>query len=144
MGRAALRLIDQSKNHSILPDREREAARARIAEINSCTLCLDWRSGEGQASGLDEDLYAHVSEWRAYPEYSDRERLAIEYAERYALDHRRIDDAFFARLRAAYTDEEIVDLTMCVATYLAFGRFLSVLGLEGDSTLSGPGPSCPV
>ena len=80
--------------------------------------------------GLTEELYAHVSEYRDRPEYSEREKLAIEYAERFALDHTSMDDDFFVRLRAHFGDDEIVDLGLCVAIFLGLGRFLRTLGID--------------
>ena len=80
--------------------------------------------------GLTEELYAHVAEYRERPEYSDREKLAIEYAERFILDHTSMDDEFFTRLRAHFADEEIVDLGLCVAIFLGLGRFLRTLGID--------------
>ena len=82
------------------------------------------------AAGVAEDAYEHLHEYRTYPGYTERQRLAIEYAERFATDHQGIDDALFARLRAAFTDPEILDLTLCVAVYLGLGRTLEVLGIE--------------
>ena len=41
-----------------------------------------------------------------------------------------IDDAFFGRLRALFSDEEILDLTLCVAVFLGLGRSLTVLGVD--------------
>ena len=76
--------------------------------------------------------YEHVGDWRTFAGYSDRERLAIEYAERFALDHRAIDDTFFGRLRAAYTDAEILDLTVCIGAWIALGRTMSVLGIDSS------------
>jgi alkylhydroperoxidase family enzyme len=80
--------------------------------------------------GVDEELYAHVAEYREYPGYTEQERLAVEYAERFVTDHLGIDDAFFARLRAAFADAEILDLTICVAAFLGLGRLLRVLGVD--------------
>ena len=43
---------------STLPIREFEAARIRIAQINDCTLCLEWRTARDvpdRAANLDED-----------------------------------------------------------------------------------------
>jgi alkylhydroperoxidase family enzyme len=80
--------------------------------------------------GVDDDLYVHVAEWRTWPGYTDRERLAIEYAERFAVDHDGIDDAFFARLRARFADDEILDLSICLSTFLGLGRLLKVLGID--------------
>ncbi len=80
--------------------------------------------------GVTEELYAHVAEHRTHAEYSDQERVAIEYAELFALDHRSIDDAFFARLREHFTDPEILDLTICIGNWMAFGRLTMVLDLD--------------
>jgi alkylhydroperoxidase family enzyme len=80
--------------------------------------------------GVDEELYAHVAEYRDHPGYSQQERLAIEYAERFVTDHLSIDDAFFDRLRAAFGDDEILDLSICVAAFMGLGRLLRVLGVD--------------
>ncbi len=77
-----------------------------------------------------ENMYAHVAEYRADQRYSEREKLAIEYAERFALDHLSIDDTFFRQLREHYSDREIVDLTICIATFLGFGRLTQVFELS--------------
>jgi alkylhydroperoxidase family enzyme len=79
--------------------------------------------------GLTEDFYRHVADRHGY-DYSEPERLAIEYAERFVLDHSRIDDAFFASLRSCFSDAEILDLTICVAAFLGLGRLLRVLGID--------------
>ena len=54
-----------------------------------------------------------------HPEYSGAEQVAIEYAERFALDHLSIDDAFFARLQEHFTDADILDLTICIGDFMA-------------------------
>ena len=71
-----------------------------------------------------------MAEHRDHPEYSDAERVAIEYAERFALDHLAIDDAFFERLRAYFSDADVLDLTICIADFLGFGRLTQVLKLD--------------
>ncbi|HZR14554.1 MAG TPA: hypothetical protein VFC33_15045 [Acidimicrobiia bacterium] len=83
--------------------------------------------------GVDEALYDHVAEYHDHDAYTEREKLAIEYAERFVLDHLAIDDAFFARLRSAFADDEVLDLTICIATFLALGRLLQVLQIDDPS-----------
>lgn len=83
-----------------------------------------------QHQDVSEELYRHVAEYRERGEYSEREKLAIEYAERFALDHRAIDDDFWTRLRAHYSDEEIVDLSLCLVVFLGLGRLLAVLEVD--------------
>jgi len=80
--------------------------------------------------GVTEELYAHVAEHREHTEYSDAERVAIEYAERFALDHLAIDEAFFERLRSHFSDADVLDLTICIGNFIAFGRLTQVLQLD--------------
>jgi alkylhydroperoxidase family enzyme len=129
MGEAVQRLSYAVYSQSALPARVREAARMRIAHVNDCAVCRGWRIPELAEQGVDEELYAHVTDPDA-GDYSAQERLAIEFAERYALDHRSLDDAFFARLREHFTDAEILDLSICVGNWLAFGRLTMVLDLD--------------
>jgi alkylhydroperoxidase family enzyme len=128
-------MIDGPYRRSRLPAREREAARMTIAMLNDCTICRDFRARSAQAGGATEDLYAHVHE-PDDADYTPRERLAIEFAERFAVDHQGMDDELFARLRAAFADEEILDLAICCAAFLGLGRVLAVLGIEADATVS--------
>ena len=79
---------------------------------------------------MEEDLYCHLDDYASYEGYTERQRLAIEYADRFATDHSSIDDELFARMHSAFTDAEILDLTMCVAAYLGLGRALAVLEIE--------------
>jgi AhpD family alkylhydroperoxidase len=123
-------MIDGPYKRSKLPAREREAARMRIAELNDCALCRDFRARSVVAAGATEDLYEHVASAHEHGDYTERERLAIEFAERFALDHAGMDDDLFTRLRAVYGDDEIVDLAICCAAFLGLGRVLAVLGIE--------------
>jgi len=81
-------------------------------------------------AGLTEEKIAAVVEYRTSPLFSERERLALEFAEMMAVDHQSIDDAFFGRLRAEFSDAEIVELGMAIGQYIGFGRLLKVLDVE--------------
>ena len=83
-------------------------------------------------------MYAHVAEHRDHAEYLDGERVAIEYAERFALAHLELDDEFFVRLREHFDDADILDLTICIADFLAFGRLTEVLRLDQECSLEFP------
>jgi alkylhydroperoxidase family enzyme len=123
-------LSDAVYTNTRLALREREAARWTIALINDCVVCQDTRAREADAGGVDEGFYAQVADWRSSDGLSDRERLAAEFAQRFALDHLAMDDDFWARLRAAYADDEIADLTMCCGMFLGLGRILAVIGVR--------------
>ena len=131
MGMGAGALSHAVYEQSIVPVRERELARMRIAQINDCAICQQWRKTAGAAEALTEDDYANVarvahvspatpsgSGWRSSTPSGSRSTTT------------RIDDDFFARLRAAYTDAEILDLTVCIGAWLALGRTMNVLGID--------------
>ncbi len=130
MGMGAGALSHAIYDQSIVPVRERELARMRIAQINGCLICQQWRKTEGSADALTESDYANVENWSSCAGYSDRDRLAVEYAERFALDHHNLDDAFWSRMKAAYSDPEILDLTVCIGGWIGMGRTLHVLGID--------------
>ena len=130
LGGMVERMIRGAYEQSILPTEERELARMRIAQINDCIACADFRAQSVLDAGLAPELYANVAAYAGYPGYTARQRLAIEYAERFATDHASMDDAFFERLRESFSDEEILDLTLCVAVFLGLGRSLAVLGVD--------------
>jgi len=123
-------MISTAYHRSIIPPDEREGARMRIAQLNACDACATFRAPSVVEAGVDEDTYAHVAEWRNWPGYTQRQRLAIEYAERFATDHRTIDDVFLGRMRDHFRDEEVLDLTLCCAVFVGLGRTLEVLGIH--------------
>ena len=109
--------------------REREAARWVIALVNDCAVCQDTRARQGEEAGVDEGFYGEVASWRTSEALSDRERLAAEFAERFALDHLAMDDAFWTRLHGVYADDELADLTICCGMFLGLGRAMAVVGV---------------
>jgi alkylhydroperoxidase family enzyme len=119
--------------NSQLSVREREAARWTIALINDCAVCRDTRARDGEKVGAGEPFYAEVSDWRAATGLSARERLAAEFAERFALDHLAMDDELWSRLHAAYSDAELTDLTICCGAFLGLGRTLAVVGVHAPA-----------
>jgi alkylhydroperoxidase family enzyme len=116
--------------NSQLPVREREAARWTIALINDCAVCRDTRARDGEAAGAGEPFYADVTDWRSATGLSTRERLAAEFAERFAIDHLAMDDEFWGRLHDAFSEAELADLTICCGMFLGMGRTLAVVGVR--------------
>ncbi|MGC5561330.1 carboxymuconolactone decarboxylase family protein [Streptomyces sp. FR-108] len=122
--------------HTTLGLREFEAARLRIAQLNGCLFCLDWRT-ERDGLKVEEEFADAVAKWRTTDAFDERTRLAAEYAERYALDHHGLDEEFWDRMTAHYSQTEIVELTMSLGSWLAFGRLNRVLGLDAMCVLPG-------
>lgn len=120
--------------NSTLGLREFEAARLRIAQLNGCLFCQDWRT-ERDGQKVEDGFADAVTNWRTTDAFDERTRLAAEYAERYATDHHNLDDEFWTRFAEHYTQTEIVELTMSIGSWLAFGRLNRVLGLDSACVL---------
>lgn len=114
-----------------LPLRVREAARIVIAHANECVVCQNTRDSEGAAAGIDEEFYDHAPEWRTWAGYSDAERIAMEFAYRFATDHTALrgDDDFWKRAGEHFSDELMTDLALSCALWVGMGRVLRTLDI---------------
>ena len=139
IGIAASQFAMAIYDHSTLGLREFEAARLRIAQINGCLFCLDWRT-EREGQKVEDEFAEAVTTWRTTDILDARTRLAAEFAELYALDHHAIDDAFWDRMFAQYSEREAVELSMCIGSWMGFGRLNRVFGLDAACVL----PSHPI
>ncbi len=133
-----LGMFNEVVARSELEPRMHELVRYRIAIINGCIRCKTYRSPEGIAAGVTEELLAHVEGWRSSSAFTSVERLALEFAERFCTDPQSIDDQLTEALRVALGDGGLVDLSICVAKYLAIGRLISVLDLDQACSIGDP------
>jgi alkylhydroperoxidase family enzyme len=134
IGPAAATFAQSVYSDSTLGLREFEGARLRVAQINGCLFCQDWRT-ERDGEKVEDAFDQAVTDWRTTDAFDDRTRLAAEYAERYCLDHHGLDDEFWGRMKASYSDREIVELSMCLGSWIGFGRLNRVLGLDAACVL---------
>ncbi len=63
---------------------------------------------------------------------NEREALAVCLAERIALDPHTVDDAFFARLKSVFSDEEIVEMVFACGIFNWGNKFNITLHMSGD------------
>ena len=64
---------------------------------------------------------------------SPRDRAAIRFAEKLAVDHHKVDDALWSELRAHFSEAEIVELVAHATLYIGFGRFNEIVGVDPAS-----------
>lgn len=131
LGGALANFSDAVYNRSRLPLRIREIARMAIALDNECAVCENTRFNAGPAAGVDDEFYAHVPQWRTWDGYSPAERVAAEFAVRFATDHTglREDEEFWARCNEHLSDEILADLALSCALWLGMGRVLRTLDI---------------
>ena len=134
IGTAASAFSQAVYEHSSFELETFEAARLRIAQINGCQFCLDWRT-ERDGTKVDDGFDTEVTNWSTSTALDERARLAAEYAERFTLDHHGLDDEFWSRMSSKFSQAEIAELTMSIGSWIAFGRLNRVFGLDTMCTL---------
>ena len=82
--------------------------------------------------GMTEEMINSLADIES-ANITERERLAVRFAELMAIDHNSIGDRFFEELRSEFTDPEIFELGMITGQFIGYGRLLSILDLENPN-----------
>jgi AhpD family alkylhydroperoxidase len=95
----------------------------RVSQINGCAYCLDMHSKDLRAEGETEQRLYMISAWRESPVYSDRERAALAWAEAVTvLGDGHVSDEVYNEARKQFSEQELIDLTMCVVAINGWNR----------------------
>jgi len=92
---------------------------------------------------LTEAIIQKMHDYEA-SDLSEREKAALALADRLALDHRNVDAALLARLRASFSEEELLDLGMSIGFLLGWGRFIEAFGILPEAWVEGTEPWKPL
>lgn len=90
---------------------------------------MTMRYAGARHAGLTEAKIAAIDD-----ESSDlltpRERAAVRFAEKLAVDHHKVDDAFWSELRRHFSEAEVIELVLHTTLCLGLGRFNEIIGLD--------------
>jgi alkylhydroperoxidase family enzyme len=117
---------------SPIDPRLHELVRYRIADINQCATCLEFRRPD---SGLDDETLAAVPDFATSDRFSDLDKKALLFTELFCTDSTAITDDLIADLEQGLGTAGVTDLALVVGKYLAMGRFMQVLGLDQACTI---------
>ena len=77
----------------------------------------------GSKLGLTREKIDALPDYATSDLFTEAERVALAYADAMTDTARDVDDALFARVRAHYDDDAIVELTMLIGWENASSRF---------------------
>ncbi len=83
-------------------------------------------------AGASEAKIRQLPAWRESALFSPPERDALEYAEKITITGEKVTDDLFARLRAHFSEAQIVELTAAVALENFRSKFNPALGIEAQ------------
>lgn len=95
----------------------------RASQINGCAYCIDMHWKDVRAIGETEQRLYGLDAWRESPYYTDRERAALAWTEAVTrLAEGQVLEQVYEEVRPHFTEKELADLTLAVATINAWNR----------------------
>jgi uncharacterized peroxidase-related enzyme len=108
----------------------KELVIVRTSQINQCEYCLNSHTQLAKRHGWSEQQLADLANFRTRTDFNEREKAALELAERETLDSTGIDDDFWARVREHFEEGEIIELAAAIGLFNYFNRFNNSLKME--------------
>ena len=91
----------------------------------------------GSDLGIPNEKLLALDDWAASALFDETEHLALAYADAISFTDRDVDDDLFARLRAAFTDDALVELTATIAWENASSKFNRALRMASQGLWQG-------
>ena len=73
--------------------------------------------------GVPDEKIRAVNDYATSSLYEEKERVALEYAERMTITDRDVDEELFSRLRRYFDEDALVELTAAIAWENASSKF---------------------
>ena len=117
----------------------RALVQVRISQINWCAFCVDLNGAAALERAVAPEKLEALAQYEASALFSEREKAALAYAEAATDPAKRVDDACFARLRANFDEQAILDLTALVAFQNLSSKFNAALAVPAQGVCATSG-----
>ena len=125
MGFAAL--LKPLLSDGALPGWYKELVATRMSVLQGSLYAVTAHSLSARQKGAtDEHVSAVKSDFESGP-FTEAEKLGLRCADRLHHSPREIDDEFYAKLKAAYSHPQIVELIATASVFEFFPRFVDAL-----------------
>jgi AhpD family alkylhydroperoxidase len=123
-GIAALRSLEHYANTATgLEPILLELVRLRASLLNGCDYCVSMHTHELQKHNETPDRIAQVASWRTSAAYTHREQAALAWTEVITnIQQGHAPQEAFEAARLHFSDKELVDLTLAIASINAWNR----------------------
>lgn len=103
----------------------------RVSSLNHCTFCEDLHRKNAQLGKASRAKLAALDDFESSELFDERERVALRYVTE-IIRTNTASDATFARLRACFSEREIIELTWLQAFTTYLNRMAVPLGIGSD------------
>lgn len=95
----------------------------RASQINGCAYCIDMHWKDLRAIGENEQRLYGLDAWEESPYYTERERSALAWTEAVTrVSETHVPDEVYEQVRPHFSEKELADLTLAIATINAWNR----------------------
>jgi alkylhydroperoxidase family enzyme len=115
-----------------IDERMLKLVRVQASFAANCAFCIDMNSFQYQKTGITPDELLVLQGGKIFqevPTFSEREKLAVQYARLVSSTPLKFPPEFFAELRSNFTDREIVILASTAAQVNYWARLIQALGV---------------
>jgi len=84
----------------------------RVSQLNTCRYCLAAHRPAALAAGVSPESLAAVCDEAALDGLTERERVLVEWVDRYTVDPGGLDDELVARALDHFRDDELIELAL--------------------------------
>jgi len=103
-------------------DRLKNLVELKGAQMIGCEFCVDLGSQICRNSGFSDDELLALPRYRQSDLFSEREKLALDYAVAVMRTPVEVTDELFAQMKEQFSDEQLVELT-ALLTVVNLDRF---------------------
>ncbi len=130
LGRAMFTLSSETESRIERP--LFELVKIRASQMNGCAYCIDMHTKDARLAGETEQRIYALSAWRETPFFNERERAALEYTEAVTrIGDSHVPDDLFERVKAQFSEDEIVALTFAVVVINSWNRLADFIRRSG-------------
>lgn len=82
--------------------------------------------------GVEEQKIRAVCRYESSPLFSDKEKVALQFADAITYSDQDVDDDLFSQVRQHFSEDEIVELTTYIAWENCSSKFNRALRIESQ------------
>lgn len=120
-----------------------ELAIVVTSKLNQCHYCVGHHTAPLMVEGLSRAAIDRLPDITDNPDLDEIDRLVVEYATAVTQNAQRVRDSLFDRLRAHFSEAQIVELTLRIALCGFFNCFNDALQIDDELDHGGLATTSP-
>ena len=109
---------------------------------NECQYCVVQHEAVSQRLGVTEETIAALEgdTYKTSSQFTDGEKALLDLTVQIGVDANRVSDDIWARVKANYTEPQIVEAVYVITQYIAISKFGDALGVVLEPVFQGGEP----